>query len=551
MERLQRNAPALLLGAALAVAAAMTLVLTREWTFLQDTWEFVVQRNHLTVDALLRPHNEHLVVFPVLIEQLLVRLFGMTTARPEYILLTLFLLATAVLLYVYVKRRVGPWLALFAAVSVLCLGPAWEALLWPFEITFVGPILFGLAMLLALEREDRRGDLAACAFLIAALGFSGLGIPFLAAAAVAIGLGPRESWLRRAYVVVIPGVLFAAWYLGWGHDAETHITIRNLFGSPRFVADEMAVAAGSLLGLGTNPVGGVTDPLWGRAILVALVVVLGYRQIRKPGLFPGLWPVAAAAGAYWFLTAFNQFPGRDPTSSRYQYAGVVFLLMILANLLKGVRPSRAVLIVVAVVTVLAAGPNLAVLKEGSEGLKQQSVLSRADTAAIEISRRTIDPGFQLSPEVAGTTTLINVIAGEYLAAVDRYGSPAYSPAELAAAPEAGRRQADIILAQALPLSTVTRLGAYSPGGGGENCVALPGGGAAKPEVPVSAGLTRIELAPGPPASFSLRRFAVGEYPVPTEGAPGGSVTVLRIPRDATPRPWHLQVEAAQSARVCR
>jgi hypothetical protein len=98
---------------------------------------------------------------------------------------------------------------------------------------------------------------------------------------------------------------------------------------------------------------------------------------------------------------------------------------------------------------------------------------------------------------------------------------------------------------------VTRLGAYSPGGGGENCVALPGGSAAKPEVAVSAGLTRIELAPGPPASFSLRRFAVGEYPVPTEGAPGGSVTVLRIPRDATPRPWHLQVEAAQSARVCR
>ena len=87
-------------------------------------------------------------------------------------------------------------------------------------------------MLLALEREDRRGDVAACLFLIASLGFSGLGIPFLAAAAVAIGLGPRESWLRRAYVVVIPAALFAAWYLGWGHDAETHLSIRNMFGPP-------------------------------------------------------------------------------------------------------------------------------------------------------------------------------------------------------------------------------------------------------------------------------------------------------------------------------
>ena len=84
----------------------------------------------------------------------------------------------------------------------------------------------------------------------------------------------------------------------------------------------------------------MADPLWGRPLLVALVVVLGYRQIRKPGLLAAALAGRAAAGAYWFLTAFNQSPAASPTSSRYQYAGAVFVLMILANLLQGVRPSR-------------------------------------------------------------------------------------------------------------------------------------------------------------------------------------------------------------------
>jgi hypothetical protein len=550
MERIERNLPALLLGVALAVGAAMTLVLTREMTFFQDTWAFLIERRDFSAEALFHPHNEHIVVIPVLIEQVFLRMFGMTTATPEYVLLALSLVAVAALLYVYVKRRMGPWPALFAAVLVLCLGPAWEVLLWPFEIGFTGSMLFGIAMLLALEREDRRGDLAACLFLTLSLGFSSLGIPFLVGAAVAILQGRREDWLGRAFVIAVPAALFAAWYLGWGHEAESHISLRNLLASPRFVADSAAVSLGSLFGLGANPVGGSSDPLWGRAMLVALVVVLAFRQLRKPGFSPGLWPIAAVAVTNWFLTAFNQFPGREPTASRYQYAGAILILMLLANLLRDVRWSRRLLIAAAVVTALAVGPNLVVLKSGKDWLQAQTVFTRADTAAIEIARGTVDPDFELTPEVAGTPSLINVYAGKYLTAVDEYGSPAYSLAELASAPPHGRRQADLVLSQALPISTAVRPGGFNPGAG-ESCVRAAKGDAPTVGLPVGPGLTRIELAPGPRASFSLRRFAVGEFPVPADGAPGDSVTVLRIPRDASSRPWYLHVDAKQLARVCR
>ena len=548
MERTIRNAPTILLGGALVVAAALILALTAHLTFIGDCWEFLMNRRDLSADALFKPHNEHIVVIPVLIEQLFLRLFGMTSATPEYVLLTIGELGTACLLFVYVRRRVGPWLALFAAALLLFLGPAFEVLLWTFEICFVGSAFFGLAMLLALERGDRRGDIVACVCLVICFGFSSLGIAFAVAAAVAVLTGPRESWLRRAYVVAIPVLLFAIWYAGWGHDAESHLTLRNVLASPRFVVESMAVALGSVFGLGTNPLGGSADPVWGRILLVALVLAVVYRQYRRPGFPVTLWPVAAGAAANWFLTAFNEMPGREPAASRYQYIGCIFVLMILANLLKDVRLSRKALVAGAVITAAAVMTNVVVLKDGKNFYQELATLTRSDTAALEIARPTVDPEFALGPEVAGTPTLVDISAERFFTAVDEYGSPAYTPEELAQAPEPGRRQADIVLSKALPLATDTLLGAYKRRGAA-GCVLASGEGA-PPEVAVGPGVTRIEVAPGPQASFSLRRFAEGEYPVTTAGSPGGAAVLLTIPRDEAPQPWHLHVEASQTVRVC-
>ena len=473
-ERRIQTLPIVLLVLALAAAAILIVVLANHLTYFGDTWELLMNRRHFTADALFDPHNEHIVVVPVLICQLALGIFGMSSAMPEFVVLVAGLVATAALLFVYVRRRLGPWAALLAAVALLFFGPAWEVLLWPFEITFVGSVCFGMAMLVALEREDRAGDAGACVCLVLSLGCSGLGIPFLAGGAVAIALGPRERWLSRAYVVVVPAILFVLWYLGWGHQAETHLTLRNILSSPRFVAESLATAAGGIFGLGTDPTTGSVDPVWGRAILVALVigaVLLVRRRLHRPGgsLFPGLWPVAAVAAANWLLTAFNAAPGRDPTASRYQYASVVFILAIAANLLRDVPLGRRTLLVAGAVTAIALGPNLVVLKTGRDFFADQTVITRSDTAAIEIARRTVDPEFQLNPEIAGAPTLIDIFAGRYLTAVDEFGSPAYTTAELEAAPSAGRRQADIVLANALPLSAVTERGAFGTGAPAARC----------------------------------------------------------------------------------
>jgi hypothetical protein len=549
---LERNAALLLLGAALLAAACVLLSYSSGLTYFQDAWEYLMNRRGFGAGALLEPHNEHIVLIPVAIEQLALRLFGMSSPRPEYFVLTALLLLTAVAVFVYVRRRLGPWPALFAALALLFLGPAWQDLLWPFQIGFVGSLLCGVATLLALDREDRGGDAAACALLVLAVGFSSLGVAFAVGAVVDVLQRRRLRGLRRAYLAAVPLLLYAAWYAGWGHDAESHLTLHNVLVSPRFVVEAVAASLSSLLALGTVFGEAVGRSKWGYVLLAALAAAAIYGLRRRPAVPPRLWPLLAAAATFWLLAAFNFIPGREAWSSRYLYAGAVFVLLIAAELLRGVRLGRPALVAAGAVAAAAAVLNLTPLREGRDFLREQTVLARSDLAAIEIARRTVDPGFALTPEVAGTRFLTEVDAGEYLTAVDEYGSPAYTPAELARAAESGRAQADVVLANALPVTIETNGGHRAARFAGE-CVVLPAGdgAAGRAPLPLRPGLTRIELAAGAPATIRLRRFARDGYPLVSEGVPAGSTTLLRIPADRAARPWRLQVEAAQRAAVCR
>jgi len=546
----RRNAPVALLGAALLAAAVLLLALGSSYTFFQDTWAFLLDRQGNSARDFLIPHNEHIVVIPVAIEKALVGIFGMTTAAPERVAMAAVLLTAGALMFVYVRRRVGPWVALMAALLLLFLGSTWPVLLWPFEIGFAGSVMAGIAMLLLLERDDRRGDAWACLLLTISIGFGSVGLSFIAAAFVDfLQKRERRGW-RRAYVFAVPALLYLAWYAGWGHTAEHHLTLHNILMSPQYLLDGFASSIDSLAGLSNIPVTAPGQPEWGRPLLVALVALVIYGQYRRPGFSPAFWRSSAVAVSYWLLAAFNYIPGREAASTRYVYAGAAFVLLMGADLLRGVRFGRRALWIGAGLTLLALGPNLAQMKDGANWLKEQSVLTRADTAALEISRRTVPPAFTLSPDIAGTGSLAIVDAGQYFEAVDAHGSPAYSPQELAGALPVARHWADIVLARALPITTSTHPAA-ALAGDSSRCVTVPGGtGADIPEEQLEPGLTKIWLAPGPEAHLALRRFTTAEFPVDLGSVPGGSVTLLRIPRDTASQPWFLRLEAPQRARFC-
>ena len=102
----------LLLISASLVAAALILYFERRITFRLDEWEFLVARPGLTWDSVFLPHNEHIVVGPVLVYKALIAVFGTDSPRPFQVVAVACFIASVALLYVWLRRRVGEWLAL-------------------------------------------------------------------------------------------------------------------------------------------------------------------------------------------------------------------------------------------------------------------------------------------------------------------------------------------------------------------------------------------------------------------------------------------------------
>lgn len=443
-------------------------------------------------------------------------------------------------------------MALLIAVLLLFFGEAWEILLWPFEMEFSGPFAAGMGMLLALEREDERGDLVAGLLLLLSIGFGSLGLSFAFAAFAQIIAARKDRGLRRLWIVVVPAILYLAWYAGYGHEAEHHVNLDNLLNTPAYVFEGIGAGFASVLGLSNAPLtGAVGQSTWGPSLAVGAIGLAIWGQIRRPGVPRTFWPIAAAALSFWALASINYIPGREATSIRYVYADGAFVLLIGVELFaaQGIQIGKRALWVGAVILALALGPNLAKLHDGYDWLKEQTMFTRTDTGAMDIAAETMPPEFILAPEVAGTAALINISGGPYLEASAKWGSPGYSPAEIASAPETGRKQADIVLAGALPLSTETELEGFDASAAADaGCTTVSPGG---PEVALKPGDARVEVGPGGSAELSLRRFAEGEYPVPLSAAPGGSVVTLKIPKDKAPEyPWYLHVAASQEVWVC-
>lgn len=547
--RLPAGRPATLLFAAAACAsAALLLLLGSRLTFFLDDWEFLVYRRDFDAEAILGPHGENIAVGPVLVYKALLETVGMASAFPFRVVSTAAFIVSVALLFVYLRRRLGDWAALACAAAILFLGAAWEDLLWPFQVGYFVSMAAGLGMLLALEPHTRRGDLVACALLAVSVLFSSIGLPFAVGAAALIALGPRASWRRRAFVVVVPLALFAVWWLGWGREADTAVSWQNVASAPVFMFDGLASSISSLLGLATPRDETAVSPLeWGRPLLVVALALAAWRLWRLGWIPPQLIVVAAIAATFWLLAGINEKPGRDPHTSRYQYIGAIFLLLIAAELLRGVRLTRVTLAAVFAVTLLAVASNLSFLKQSWLSYRLTSQIERADLAAVEIARDRVSPDFLLTEDIAGTA-YVHIDAGHYLSAADAFGSPAYDENELAAAPEVARNTADVVLANAIGVSFSTR---PEPAGGRRGCVVVS---------PPAEGDTRlVELPPGGAtieaprrarAVIRLRRFSTENSPVTVGELAPGRIGILEIPADRSQRPWVLDLEAQAPATVC-
>jgi hypothetical protein len=538
----ERRAALVCLGVATIASAVWLLSLDSHLTFIADDWELLVKRQGWGPDYFLDPYHENIVVGPALLYKLLLTVFGMGSALPFYCVSIGLFLASAVLLFLLLRRRVGDWPALVGAVLVLFLGAAFEDLLWAFQMGYFGSMVAGLGMLLALEREDERGDAIACALLAVSLAFSSLGLTFVAGAAVEIATGRRPR-ARRAYVVLLPFALYALWWVGWGHTAESNFSAENIAGLPEFVYNAAAAGIVSLLGLATGDGSEPDQPhlIWGQLLLIPAIAAVGWRVYRERRLPRGLAIALALGLFFWVSAALVQNADRLPTSSRYQYGSAIFLLLIAAEALRGLRIPRFAVGIAAAVTAFALTGGIPLAeREYEERWRPAGDYLRSTLAAVDIAGESAEPGYRIAFAPTPVAT-----AARYLEARADYDTPAYDEEELAARPEAEKEGADLTLAQVLGL----RLAEPAPGDRTIACEPLRASAEGATGVTLLRGGFSLANETVGDVEVLLSRFAAG-FPVSLGALPAGVTTALTIPTDGSERPWNLALKGEGPVRLC-
>jgi hypothetical protein len=417
-------------------------------------------------------------------------------------------------------------------------------------------------MMLLLTRGSRRSDLGAMVLLAVSLASHPIGISFVAVAAVLIVLRSRDSW-KRLWVVALPGVLFALWWIflrapdlpsfAPNRPADVVVFVRQswvaliaavtgLFGvvdEPAYHQRPVLIVAIALLGL------------------IALGVVLSWR--RLPPMF---W--AAFVGLIVMMATTRLAPAgffRVPDSSRYLYPEAFLLLIPLGVLAGTLKLPGWAMWGASAVLLISLWPNIDRLQDGGRSFVRSSDHYRMSWSAVEIAGSNVNSEF--SPDTRALT------AGLYAAAVRDFGRGGFKTDEIARKPESLRQLADAVEVAALALKLEPAPG--PPKGGmaprvadpridattSDGCTTVSGGTPAEGDASEPGGVEFVlptggawlSLSRPAGASVFLGRFG-DETTVPLRRPVGARSLKLRIPSDQSSVPWRLLVRARHPFGVC-
>jgi hypothetical protein len=559
--RTRRLAPSAAMLGVLMVAGAVNLYRKGlGLTFRYDEWNWVMNRRGWSADALLKPHNEHLSLIPVLIFKVLFITVGIDSYWPYRVAVILVHLVCVWLVFVLARRRIGDTFALALAALILFLGSAWDDLLWPFQVGYLGSVAAGLGMLLALERRDHAGRVLACFLLAFSIASSSVGLPFAGAALVELLLRPAGTWRswerwRNVWVVAVPLTLYAIWFAIYGNPNATpgnahgfSLVRENGPVIPQYVADMAASTFAGLLGLTFD---------WGRPLAIAAVAIAIWWSGRRPVSVRALSLLVGLA-LFWGLTALLRAQLNGAGDSRYIYPGAVLLVLLAAELFRAVRTGTRAALIAAIVVIFAAVGNYGSLKAGSLQFQDWSSYVRAELGALEVAGPTAPPSLAPDPVRAPDIT-----ADRYFAAIRQLGSPADTPNEVRAQAEPQREAADGVLVAGLQL-------AFRPTGAIRASRAAPPfleGAIGTTSTPSSGCVELRSTAAGASAVFTVPKGGLviedtgagnidtrvrsfgDNFPASLGTVASHQAVLLAIP----PRPgivWHTQVAVPDRVRVC-
>ncbi|HEX2086089.1 MAG TPA: hypothetical protein VHF89_10435 [Solirubrobacteraceae bacterium] len=538
--------PWVVLAVVMAGAFALLIWAGRDTTFFYDDWPYVQDRTGWNPRSLLAPHVDHLQVTTVFIYKVLFETVGLHHYAAYRAVLALLNVTTAVLLFVYGRRRIGPWPSLGLAACLVVMAPSWYNLVFAFQMNFVLACATGLGALLAFDRGGRRWDALGSLLLCVSIGSSSVGFPFLIGAAVEV-LMRGDRW-RRIWIVVVPAVLYGAWRLRYADGSSAELG--NLDAIPGWILNGLDDPAAAIVG---------TSREFGVVVGIGLVAIVVRELLDPERVTPRLVALIVMPLSMWVLTALGRaHQGIESDENRYLY--VTGLLLALLGMeaarrydLRG-RPTAILTVLLA----FGAVTNAVGVDNGGQRLREWSAPGKYAATALDIAGHLKPPEFN---EADPTQPFIK--AGWYLAATQKYGStPGYTMEELLRETPENRRGVDEALlrvhesgfihgdAPTAPspprveletrgaVAEVTDCVRFVPGeASGELDVEIPASG-----IVVRAGDAKLELW--------VRRFST-LFPGPPLDAlePGSSGSVVFKP-DKAQQPWHARLRSDAPFSVC-
>jgi hypothetical protein len=522
-----------------------------------DMYGFLLEHEGLGPHTLLQPYNENLSAFTVLVYRVIYPLAGIADAVPYVVVSLLLMSACPVLAYVFARRELGPWIALFVPLVLMTLGPAAEAILAPEFSLFLGLALWLGAMLLIL-RGQTLTDAVACLLLVLGIGSHSVAVALLPATAVALALlTPWWKAWRRAWVVVVPLVLYVAWRQAY-HPSIHH----TLFKVPGYIVNSFLYTVEDISGvrstngllIGSSPFGIALA-----VILLALVSArcLYLRRVPRTTIYMGLGLLTV-----WVAGGLNESEtlGRLPGASRYQFANALLLMLALAPLVPRLRltPLRAGLL--AVVAGAIAASNFAAYTYWEDAFRFQEAVGNAQMAALEVARGAIRNEDKVFTIFNDEGLYWPFTPKAYFAAIAAHGSPVSVRRDIERAPATVRHQADRVLVREEQFSvpSIVRTGILRPLGlfgalrrAGVGCVLIPAGAASGGvEVVSPPGGLVIRPHAGGPVDVSVARFSEPPEAVELAPEPGGAEEELIPAYDRSGVPWRFRLSGKQAVTVC-
>jgi hypothetical protein len=532
------------LVAAMALAAALLAWEGRDTTWFNGDELQLFTFTSWSPGSLLTPQNGHLIVVSRLLGHATLSLFGDYSVFRGISIACV--LGACGMFFAYARRRVGGELALAATLPLLFLGSGWEILLFPIGALQLGiAIASGIGALLLAEDGGGWRLAGACALLVVSVASFTIGLCFVLAVAVRLVLEDRANAMRRAWIVVVPALLWLAWWVWSRKFHQDSPVLANVLLAPLTAAAELGDVAGSLTGL-------IRSFDFSPGLAPQPVRTLDWSPLLAAGAAAGLYvlarrarpdwrrvaPAAITLASYWIFLALASQAHRPPDASRYMFPGAVLVLLLTVEVGRGVRAGRTALAVIGGVLALTIVSNVAIMRDAGTFFRDYTRIARTDLGMIDLAGPAVRPDFAPSAEVPeATSSFLPVYAKSYLRGAAEFGQLGFSPGQVAAEDEASRESADVVLSTALGLT-------LSPGTppGLSDCRRVTG------EADIGGG--GIWIRPKEAATLKLARF--GDSPAVDLGQlAAGRPSFVAIAPDSYPRPWRAYVASSAPARVCR